>query len=108
MLAGTLSPTYVTTVNGDYTNFGLSGGSFVKINAGTIPANKAYLPVLTANLPSEARVFNIVFEDAETTGIKNVEVRKFNAETYYNLAGQRVDANHKGIVIVNGKKFFNK
>ncbi len=108
MLAGTLSPTYVTTVNGDYTNFGLSGGSFVKINAGTIPANKAYLPVLTANVPNEARAFNIVFEDGETTGIKNVEVRKFNAETYYNLAGQRVDANHKGIVIVNGKKFFNK
>ena len=26
----------------------------------------------------------------------------------YNLAGQRVSKNYKGVVIQNGKKFFNK
>jgi alpha-amylase len=28
--------------------------------------------------------------------------------TYYNLAGQKVDKNYKGIVIVNGKKYLRK
>ena len=65
MLQGTLSPTYVSTTNGDYTNFGLSNGSFVKINNGVMKANKAYLPILTSNLPSGTRL-NIVFEDKTT------------------------------------------
>ena len=103
MLAGTLSPTYVTTVNGDYTNFGLSGGVFKKITSGVIPANKAYLPVLTSELPASGRL-SIVFEEEET-GIKSMrDSGKFLDNTVYNLRGQRVENPTKGLYIVNGRK----
>ena len=104
MLVGTLAPKYVTTVEGEYTNFGLSQGSFVKINSGTVPAHKAYLPILTDNLPSASRL-SIVFENEET-GIKSMtDSGKFLDNTVYNLRGQRVDSPTKGgLYIVNGRK----
>ncbi len=106
-LEGTLAPTYVQS-DEDFTNFGLSGGEFKKINAGTIPANKAYLPVLTANVPSADARLTIVFED-EATGIKSMEVSdKFIDGTVYNLRGQRVENPTKGLYIVNGKKMYVK
>lgn len=42
-----------------------------------------------------------------STGIDNVTVDKKAGKTY-NLKGQQTNANHKGIVIKNGKKFINK
>ena len=39
-----------------------------------------------------------------TTGIKAVKASKSD-DTIYNLAGQRVDASYKGVVIKNGKKY---
>ena len=42
------------------------------------------------------------------SGIQNVEVANPANNVIYNLSGQKVDANFKGIIIVNGKKFFNK
>lgn len=102
MLRGTLAPTYITTENGDYTNFGLSGGKFVKINPGTLPANKAYLPVLTANVPTTNAPMQIVFNDA--TGISQVENVQLSNENYYDLQGRRILNPTKGLYIVNGKK----
>ena len=45
----------------------------------------------------------------DPTGIKNIQVSgaKTN-DGYYNLAGQRVGADFKGIVIHNGKKMLKK
>jgi len=110
MLRGTLSPTYVTTVDGDCTLFGLSSGSFVKINSGTIPANKAYLPIPTADVPSGARLA-IVFAD-ETTGIaETVQAAQRPDATVYDLQGRKVSSlqgNAKGLYIVNGKKVLVK
>ena len=107
MLVGTLQPTDVTTENGDYTNFALSGGKFVKMSNGTVPANKAYLPILTSVISSSSRL-SIVFND-ETTGISEVkEVTNVRGE-YYNLNGQRVENLKKGnLYIVNGKKILVK
>ena len=42
------------------------------------------------------------------TGIKNVKAEKALNNVRYNLAGQKVDASYKGIVIMNGKKFIQK
>ncbi len=43
------------------------------------------------------------------SGIENVEVvTPVKNNVIYNLSGQKVDASYKGIIIVNGKKFFNK
>lgn len=47
--------------------------------------------------------------DATPNAIENVTVRPVAADgKLYNVAGQRVDANYKGIVIQNGKKYLNK
>lgn len=40
-------------------------------------------------------------------GVKSLPVDN-NNDNMYNLAGQRVDKNYKGVVIQNGKKFMNK
>ena len=103
MLRGTISPTYVSTVNGDYTNFGLSGGNFLKIKDGVVKANKAYLPVLTSALPSDARL-TIIFND-EKTGISEVRSKVEDVRApYYDLQGRKVSQPRKGLYIVNGKK----
>ncbi|MBQ8702434.1 MAG: hypothetical protein IJ549_06710 [Prevotella sp.] len=43
-----------------------------------------------------------------TTGIANVAAAKAENGRMFNLAGQEVSKNFKGIVVVNGKKFMNK
>lgn len=43
-----------------------------------------------------------------STGIANVKSLKSQKAVRYNLAGQKVDQNYKGIVIENGKKFLSK
>lgn len=107
MLRGTLTPTPITTVEGDYTNFGLSGGEFKKIISGTLPANKAYLPVLTSSLSSEARL-SIVLNDG-TTGVNDVRGNvKEISDSIFDLQGRKVSKPTKGLYIMNGKKVFVK
>lgn len=48
------------------------------------------------------------FDDEETTSITNVNAAESNDDTLYNLAGQKVNAAYKGIVIKNGKKYLVK
>jgi len=43
-----------------------------------------------------------------STGIQNAKAQAQKNAIRYNLAGQKVDANYKGIVIENGKKFMIK
>ena len=82
----------------------LSGGKFVRNNAGTMPAGKAYLPATSV---SQARQLTIIFGDEETTAIHTVQSRP--RETgIYNLQGQRVKTPGKGLYIINGKKVFIK
>ena len=43
------------------------------------------------------------------TGINDIKANAAKADNVlYNLAGQRVSAAYKGVVISNGKKFYNK
>ena len=44
----------------------------------------------------------------DATAIKNVTVEAAENAAIYNVAGQRVNATYKGIVIKNGKKYLNK
>lgn len=114
MLRGTLEPTEVTTemvIDGQsYTLFGLSNGQFVKMKNGTVKANKAFLPILTSQVPtgSNARL-DIVFSE-ETDGIKSIENGKLTIDnSVYDLQGRRVETMKKGsLYIVNGKKFVSK
>lgn len=73
--------------------FGLCGD-------GVLGENKACLPA-----PSGANSV-LGFDDA--TGIIAVSNNIINNGAMYNLAGQKVGSDYKGIVIVNGMKFLNK
>lgn len=101
-LVGTLAPLYVAA--NEY--YGLSGTTFVRMNAGTVKAGKAI--ILAGEIPTNAQNLTFVFED-NTTGINTVNDSRFtvNGEAY-NLAGQKVSESYKGIVIVNGKKMIRK
>lgn len=68
---------------------------------GSIAAGKCFFKTT----PS-AKFLTMSF-DNEVDGISNVTTTAENGAVY-NLAGQRVNANAKGIVIVNGKKYINK
>lgn len=46
--------------------------------------------------------------DAATTGISTVKAATENNSAIFNVAGQQVSKNYKGLVIKNGKKFVNK
>ena len=65
-------------------------------------AHKAYL-VIPASKAKEAYYLN-----DEVTGIQKIDNTLFSTDKIYNLNGQRVDKNYKGVVIVNGKKMINK
>ena len=90
---------YVLSNNGGEVNFYRAAGKVV----GT---NKAYLKNISATATSK---FFLPTGEDETDGIKSVQGSRFtvNGEAY-NLAGQRVGKDYKGIVIVNGKKIVRK
>ena len=106
LLYGTLAPTYVETDS----YYGLSGNTFVKVNAGIVSAGKALLPASEVE-GSNVKVFTFIFEeDPDGIGeIKNEELRIKNEESdsaIFNLAGQQVNTSQlkRGIYIVNGRK----
>ena len=75
-----------------------------------IPAGKAFFESdteLTAG--GGANYLSIIYAEDETDGIASIENGKLNIETpAFNLSGQKVGAEYKGIVIVNGKKYVRK
>lgn len=62
----------------------------------------------SANAGMNEGRFALKFSAGETTGISNVENAEKPATVVYNLAGQRINRNVKGINIVNGRKIVNK
>mgnify|MGYP003288551844 CR=1 FL=1 len=68
-----------------------------------IGANRAYL---TPSVAMAAAKINI--EYPEVTGITSIKDTTIEDDVMYNLAGQKVGNDYRGIVIKNGYKFFNK
>lgn len=95
-----------TAVAADYA-YVLSGGVFHPANAGTIPANKAFLLKADIDAVGGAHSLDLMFDN--TTGINTTNVANnwLNGD-FYNLAGQRVVRPTKGLYIVNGKKVIIK
>ena len=72
-----------------------------------IPAKRCYLEVKGTS--AKAAFFSLGTNFGETTGISSVENKAEKADaTVYNLAGQAVGKDYKGLVIKNGKKFVIK
>ena len=93
--------TTATAVN-DNQYYGLSDNKFVKVNAGTVPAGKALLPVSAVG--AGVKEFTFIFDDKET-GIRTIEkVSAEEAAQIFDLSGRRLSKMQKGINIVNGKK----
>ena len=72
-----------------------------------IPAKRCYLEVKGTS--AKAAFFSLGTNFGETTGISSVENKAEKADaTVYNLAGQAVGKDYKGLVIKNGKMFVIK
>lgn len=92
--------------DGGGVNYILKGDTFYKANGNVVATNKAYL-----KLSKEASARALIFpgDDDETTNINlNVNENLNSVAPMYNIAGQRVANNYKGIVIQNGKKYVVK
>ena len=133
---GSITATGAAEGMGEYTTYVLSSKGtntvtgqtetgverFRRVKAGTKAGNnKAYLPLLTANVkPKDSTttaksMFAIVFVDeeegSETTSLDGVESieRTYNDSSYYTLGGVKVqNPTKKGIYIKNGKKIIIK
>lgn len=68
----------------------------------TVAAFKGYLDLGST---SSAKSF---FPLDDATGMNSIKAETRGDDVRYNLAGQRVDKNYKGVVIVNGKKLLVK
>lgn len=111
-LVAVTEQTTIQQTDGDYTNFGLSGGVFKKVNTagGTVGANHAYLHIPTSALTTDASARGIYLSwDGEPTGVESIhnsECIIHNPDgAYYTLDGRRLQAEPaRGLYIVNGKK----
>lgn len=74
--------------------------------AGTLPAGKAYVKSTDVPNSQSAHEFTMVFGD-DATAIESTVVDTNDSEIY-NIQGQRVSNNYKGVVIINGKKYLKK
>lgn len=90
----------LTMHNGNQIGFWWGAAEGAKFD---LAANKAYLAVPSSTSLSKSGLW---FNNT-VTGINAVNTSKKNGVAY-NLAGQRVNENMKGIVIINGNKFINK
>ena len=112
-LVAVTTQTKIDQTSGDYTNFGLSNGTFKKVNSagGTVKANRAYLHILTSELSGFlARGIKLVW-NGDVTNIQEVQGSTFEVQgdnSWYTLSGLRLNGKPttKGIYIVNGKKIF--
>jgi len=91
-------------------NYGLKNNKFRRYTEdGWINYNKAYLSI--PEQVAKAKELNFAFHNLDgTTKIVSAQQFKNAAEDgiIYDLQGQQVNDNHKGIVIKNGKKYLNK
>ena len=79
------------------------GVQFNPMTSGELAAGKAYLPLTTTGAK-----LRVVFAGDDATAIKAIATEADEDDAIYNVAGQRVNAAYKGIIIKNGKKYINK
>ena len=80
-------------------SYGQKGLGFYDFSGDVLPANKAYLTLGS----SAASSISFRFSFGDATDI-DIPVNDNANAPAYNLQGQQVDENYRGIVIINGKK----
>ena len=71
---------------------------------GKVPAGKAVLHLGDHEPGANAKVLKISGDVTGIVSVENGELRIENYDYIYNLSGQRVGKDYKGVVVVNGKK----
>ena len=107
MLKGVVTETHIDATDGDKTNLILYNGSFYPTSSGTFPAYKAYLQIPTESWNKAALARWTPRFDDETTAIDALQTDAAATSDdgpMYNMAGQRVANDYKGLIIQNGKK----
>lgn len=123
---------YTATVSSGTTGSGFSinvnkNGSITKLADISVPQTgnnswdtyKTMKGTLSKSLEAGQQIIRIVITGdncnidmiqftANETGINSVTIDESSEEALYNLSGQKVDANYRGIIIQNGKKRLNK
>ena len=75
------------------------------LEAGKVAVNQAALQCAEAGTLTITKIYLV----KASAGISNMQaVTPVHSGAIYNLAGQKVDANYRGVVIVNGKKMLQK
>jgi len=97
---------------GNYYVLGMTstGVGFGKLASGvTLAKGKAYIPGNALANIADFLPFVIGDED-ETTSINSIDNGELGIDNsdYYNLSGQKVGKDYKGVIIVNGKKVIRK
>ena len=96
----------VATDKSSYDYYYISNNQFWHAT-GTLEVN-AYRAYLRMPKSSNAKSkLNIILDDF-STGINSVDADADDNAPAYNIAGQRVNKSHKGIIIKNGHKYLNK
>ncbi len=112
--SGALIGTYkqIDAADGNYVlQNGSDGVGFYKLVSTSNHVINPFRAYLSGEANAQgAREFIGINFGGETTGIDNLNVNdNFDANApMYNLAGQRVGSNYKGVVIQNGKKYIKK
>ena len=92
--------------NGAY-GWNSTDGTFSKVTAADavdVAPFRGYI-IGPANSSSDPARLNVIFGE-ESTGIEAMNREPLTVNQTFNLQGQRVSENHKGLVINNGKKIF--
>ena len=79
----------------------------IKEVAGTTPGEWHDVGI-TINIYNDCKVAKVTLVKGGATAIQTAKTVNTVNGVRYNLAGQKVDENYKGIVILNGKKFMQK
>ena len=114
-LVPVVESTHIEAVVGEYTNYMLKGGRFIRIKdedeTVKMPANRAYLPLLTSEVSSLSgstrSIVLLLWDDDTVTGVETHEKVDYEPARdghIYNISGQRLTAPRKGINIINGRK----
>ena len=102
--------------NADWSvNYGWSdeGGSVnaieteVKLATSTTASGWLDIPVGTYKVTWNANDLTIRFESLSTTAIREVRIPT-EIHAIYSLGGHRVNSNHKGMIIIDRKKYINR
>lgn len=103
-------PDWITTVELDDEDVSTYGYMVVSLTAEALPSGTDERSGKVVLELYGKQVEIPVYQSPNALGVKNVALDKHNASksTIYNLAGQRVNMNYKGLVIKDGRKFMNK